>query len=297
MAFLELSPLAQVVVCGLFLLMVYGWMQTGGRIVQWLAANVPNPSVLGFRPFQWLHDVLNGFDNYVQRVFAFWLDATKAGWNGWCHQVASFVANVTESVDFLADETGKALRVLRHSTIPALILGALAPGSQLVTWLVAHVAAIVKAGIHVVEVPPKVLKQTITKVEQLPGQTTKIITRDLPASIAAAIAGTLPRIRRLERDVSGIEKWIKTHTDAIGLGALVGAVAFALTKLGLGSARCSNVQRYNKNLCGMEHGLLDALLADTLLIAGTISIVEFAEGMQGVTSEAVPLIRRFWRAA
>jgi hypothetical protein len=43
--------------------------------------------------------------------------------------------------------------------------------------------------------------------------------------------------------------------------------------------------------------LLDSLLADTTLILGTVSLVEFAQGMRGVTAEAVPLIRRFWRAA
>jgi hypothetical protein len=301
-AFAELSPLGQVVVCGLFLLMVYGWMQTGGKVVQWLAAHIPNVSVglpyLGSTSlFGWLINALNGFDNYVQRVFYFYLDGTKAGWNGWCHQVASFVANVTETADFVATETQRALAVLRHSTIPALILGTLAPGSQLLTWLVAHVAALVKAGIHVVEVPPQILKKTITVVEQLPPKTTKIITRDLPAAIAAAIAGTLPRIRTLEREASGVEKWIRSHAEPLGLGAIVGATAYALGKLGLTSSRCSNVQKYNKRLCGMEQGLLDSLLADTTLILGTVSLVEFARGMQGVTAEAVPLIRRFWRAA
>ncbi len=297
----ELGALGALVWCGFCVLMLYVWMHTGGYVIRWLASHIPNvsvglPLVGSTSLFGWLINALNGFDTAVQNDFYAYLDATKAVWNLWASQVASFVANVTADVDWIANETGKALHVLRRSTIPALILGTLAPGSQLLAWLVAHVAALVKAGIHVVEVPPKVLKQTITRVEQLPGQTTRIITRELPASIAAAIAGTLPRIRGLERDVSGLEKWAKSHTDALGLGVIVGAVGYALSKLGLGSQRCSNVQKYNKNLCGMHPDLLESLLADTLLVLGTVSLVEFAQGMQGLMGEVTPTVRTFWRA-
>jgi hypothetical protein len=46
----------------------------------------------------------------------------------------------------------------------------------------------------------------------------------------------------------------------------------------------------------MDTDLLDSLLADTLLIVGTISLVEFAEGLQAGMGELTPQIRRFWKA-
>jgi hypothetical protein len=47
----------------------------------------------------------------------------------------------------------------------------------------------------------------------------------------------------------------------------------------------------------MNPSLLDALLVDTLLIAGTLSLEEFAREMVGVTSTAVRPITTFWRAS
>src|SRR5437764_1465863 len=58
----------------------------------------------------------------------------------------------------------------------------------------------------------------------------------------------------------------------------------------------TNVYKVGKRACGMNPDLLESLLADTLLIAGTVSLVEFARGMQDVTEEVTPLIRTFWRA-
>lgn len=78
-----------------------------------------------------------------------------------------------------------------------------------------------------------------------------------------------------------------------GAAALVGT---ALATLGLGFLRCPRFAKTGKQVCGMDASLLESLLADTLLIAGTISLVEFAEGMQGITAEVTPLIRTFWRA-
>lgn len=78
-----------------------------------------------------------------------------------------------------------------------------------------------------------------------------------------------------------------------GAAALVGT---ALATLGLGFLRCPRFAKAGKQVCGMDANLLESLLADTLLIAGTISLVEFARGMQAVTADAVEPIRVFWRA-
>ena len=46
----------------------------------------------------------------------------------------------------------------------------------------------------------------------------------------------------------------------------------------------------------MDRSLLDALIADTLLVVGTLSLVEFAKEMETVTEEVGPLVAKFWRA-
>jgi len=78
-----------------------------------------------------------------------------------------------------------------------------------------------------------------------------------------------------------------------GATALVGA---ALARLGLGWLRCPRIAKAGKQLCGVNPNLLDSLLADTLLIAGTVSLVDFAKEMQGFTGEVADASRFFWRA-
>lgn len=119
----------------------------------------------------------------------------------------------------------------------------------------------------------------------------------IAVTIPNSIAGLRKRTRVLEREAERDWNLLKKHERLLGIGALTGVVAVVLSRLGLSWARCTNVSRVGKNVCGMNPSLLESLLADTLLIAGTLSIVEFAEEMQGVTEAAVRPILTFWRAA
>lgn len=131
-------------------------------------------------------------------------------------------------------------------------------------------------------------------------------------------ADVLPQIRALDKEVAGIEgktipalrgqvrahdraignlwEWIKGHTLLAASTAFAGAVAFALARVGAGWTRCNNWNRVGRQVCGMDSGLLESLLADALLVVGTLSLVEFAEEMVGVTEVAVRPIQTFWRA-
>jgi hypothetical protein len=145
-------------------------------------------------------------------------------------------------------------------------------------------------------------------------------------TVASVSTGTLPALRRwtvshvhrlehaiddvIPRDIRGLRARLRAAEDAatatlarlgklerlLGASALAGALAVALGRLGLGWVRCSNVSRVGKSVCGMDTQLLESLLADALIVAGTLSLVEFAEEMQGVTELAVRPVSAFWRA-
>jgi hypothetical protein len=74
-------------------------------------------------------------------------------------------------------------------------------------------------------------------------------------------------------------------------------LTLALGRLGLGWARCSNVGKVGRRVCGMDASLLESVLADSLLILGTLSLVTFAEEMQDVTEVIARPIQTFWRAS
>lgn len=122
-------------------------------------------------------------------------------------------------------------------------------------------------------------------------------------ALEGAIAGGIPRdiaglrwrTRTLERGYERLWKEVKRHEKLLGIGALTGVVAVVLGRLGLGWTRCSNVNKLGRNVCGMNAQLLESLLADTLLIAGTLSLVEFAKEMQSVEAGAVRVVQEFWR--
>ena len=123
--------------------------------------------------------------------------------------------------------------------------------------------------------------------------------RTAEREVGHVIAHDLPRLRAadrtLTRDVTALGKWVRAHTLEAGTLAFAGAVALALGRLGIGWTRCSNVGKLGKNVCGMNPALLESLLADSLLVVGSLSLVEFAHEMVAVTDTAVRPIQGFWR--
>jgi len=125
--------------------------------------------------------------------------------------------------------------------------------------------------------------------------------RTLVGLIAAAIAVAFPgairpwalrhRLGKLERDTTSIWKRLSRLEKLIGA---TGAAALLVKALGLSSIRCvkdGNLGRAARRWCGLDSSLVDSLLADTLAIAGILSVVEFAEALLAVEDEAVAILR------
>lgn len=140
----------------------------------------------------------------------------------------------------------------------------------------------------------RVVTHTTTRVN-----TTVARVQAIPADVLlpGALSGVRGRVRAIEDELASLRKRVgisgRTALEGVGVGAL----AYALGRLGMSWARCSNVGRLGRRACGMDANLLESLLADTLLVVGTLSLVEFAEEMQGVAETAVRPITSFWRAS
>jgi len=89
----------------------------------------------------------------------------------------------------------------------------------------------------------------------------------------------LPEIRSLEGEVNAIpgelkdlRKWVTDHALIAGTGAMVGAVAWALTRLGLDWIKCDSAKSFFKRAgCGFWK-----LLEDALAILATIALAVFS---------------------
>jgi hypothetical protein len=118
-----------------------------------------------------------------------------------------------------------------------------------------------------------------------------------------AIDVTIPRaLGRVERRVKGVETqlskptraWLRRLAAALWAAGLLGLVVRTLARR-FPWLFCRKVRRVGHRLCGLDSDLLDSLLADTLLLAGIISVVEFARAVEGFMGIAEPAIKGFLR--
>jgi hypothetical protein len=94
--------------------------------------------------------------------------------------------------------------------------------------------------------------------------------------------GLTKRLARLEKRMHRAEGWLAVGTLAVVMGQVLGVSARCL--------RSGNVGRTVRRLCGMDVGLLEDLLAGTVLLAGALSVVEFAEELRALEDEAVAVM-------
>lgn len=296
MVLIDLVPLlgafAVFVLC--YALLV-GYRSTLGALLTWLANATPDVSILGHSLFGWLKHGINDVNQYVNNALAAAVVNTEHAWGKVLHANAVLWHDATAAIADLAEATQTALGHLPRAVIQTIIPTWVYPLRTTVHYLTKLLAR--------VETKVASLPRTITNT--VTHETTKVVTKvervtvvkvkAAAVAIPHAVGIPLPRVGALERDVTGVEKWIRAHRDAVTAGALAAAVAATLARLGLSSSRCSRVQKYNKAICGMNDGLLDSLLADALVIGSTISIVELAKECQGFLGDVEAPLRLFVR--
>ena len=103
----------------------------------------------------------------------------------------------------------------------------------------------------------------------------------------AVVPGLLPRVGGIEREVDRIKGRVDRLWKLTGAAALALLIAKVLEKMGASYIRCSRMKKWGKSVCGMDQSLLDSLLADALLVVGTISIVEFAKELLAIENVVV----------
>lgn len=193
--------------------------------------------------------------------------------------MADVFSKPAQQVALMAADLLHTLTLLRTVVVPRMI-------AAHVAWIPRHLIALahrldalaLRAPVHIVHAVTRVVPH-ITRV-----------------TIAKAVAVPWPRIGRVERDAAQLGKRIDRLAHRVAPAALAASIGLVLARTVGGWIKCSRVKKVGRGVCGMDDGLLESLLADTALIVGTVSLVEFARGMQDVTAAVAPEIRAFWRA-
>lgn len=299
---LDLAPLIALAAVFALILILSAYKATVGAVVDWLISNIPHISLTAFGHgiqdvFGFIRGPLEGFQNLVYRTLGALIAAQQAIWNRFVQWNAYAWQEVSGAVAGLAGDTEQALGYLRRHVIGGLIAGALAPLRATVAALQAAVSKLEAAGARVEHIVTHV---TVQKIERVTTHVEKV-TKGASLAAVATVAGTLPRLwHGIDQAEGAAEKALREArrlAARLTEAAAAGLVIAALARIGATWLRCSKVRQAGERVCGMDTDLLDALIADTALILGTVSIVEFAEGMQGVLGEIATPVRRFWRAA
>jgi len=239
-----------------------------------------------FRPFGFAAGALDKLDHAIRNTIGRGITDMQAAWNEALSYTATAIHWVGKEIASLSHDTAQAVEGLAVGQVKPWVNKRLGAALVAIAALKARVLALEKTGVGRLE-----------KVTHVVEHKTIVVEHAIAQPDIGAIPRALPKVGQLEREIADALARGRELLKRFGPAALVGTVAFALSRLGITWARCSNVNKVGKRACGMNPDLLESLLADTLLIAGTLSLVEFAREMIPVTDESVSLIRRFWRAA
>lgn len=299
---LALPSIAVLAIISMVLLLTYAWEATFGQLIEAVIAvlepvSVRIPGIGRYHLFGPLIIFLRGINNLVHRLSATAGQANTIIWNAFTHHMALAWQAIGESIDLVSRETAQALQYLRDHKIQALITATTGPLGLLIYNHRKLIASLTADVAHAVAHPGRLVTHTIDRVKVIEHRTVKIIARTVPAAVAGAIAIPRGAIHGLERDVSALQDWVKAHARQVVVAGSLGLVIAALGKIGLGWARCSKVGKVGRSVCGMNADYLDDILAASLAIFGTISLVEVAREMQGITDEVTSAVRIFTRAA
>lgn len=107
------------------------------------------------------------------------------------------------------------------------------------------------------------------------------VTRTLPREIRHA--RTLAR--EAEDEALRAYKLAKANARVVESAAFAGAVAWALSRIGLGWTRCNNNGALGRAVCGLESNLLQDLLAGMFAAGAVVEFRELVKVAQGVERE------------
>jgi len=280
---LALAGLLAVFAAMLVLSMAASWQVTFGPLLQALAnlfdqvtLKILGRTIVGLG---FLGDAVRSFDASMERSIGAAVGVMGAPLARVFRVVRNVVVYPADELAGLSRDVAETLWQLRRVIVPAMIAAKIA-------WISKHLAALEHQAVHVVK--------TVTHV--VTHETVRIATHTTKVVVSKAVAVPLPRIGRLEREVTDLGKRIRSLANRGAAVVGLGLIAASLARLGLGWPRCSKEGKVGKQVCGMDQDLLDALLADATLIAGTVSLVEFAKEMQAGVGDVSAAVRLFWRA-
>jgi hypothetical protein len=292
--------LGALLACALCLLVLYGYKFTLGALLAGFAGilfNVASAIPLGLGGvFTDAGNAILGLDNTILNVLGTGVNATSYAWHRWAQWTAQSFTAIGEAERYVATETLRGFQTMRRAVIPNLIAAAVGPLGLAIDKAATHTGAVAKIAVALPAKIEKVYVKAAANVYPTKIEVEKIGKAALARAIAVAGGLAIPRLGQLERDLAAAQaklgKIVRTLTPA----GVIGLVAAAVAELGLSASKCSNVQKFNKGLCGMNPKWIEDLLLGAVAIFGSLSLVKLAEDYKLLFGDVATEARHFWRA-
>lgn len=195
----------------------------------------------------------------------------------------------------LIDWLGK--EIARHAGLLALLAQGI-PGASLFADLYAiatHFRKQLNALVHRLEGIGHDVIPRVKVIERGIGEDVLPRIKGLEREVHGTIDRTIPALRAgeraIDREITNLWKWTRAHTLRAGTLAFAGAVAWALTRLGLDWIKCNSAKQvFKKRGCGLWRDLdrLLGLVGEALLVVNICTVIPWLE--EGFSFIAAPLI-------
>jgi hypothetical protein len=284
-AAIGLVDLGVLLALGVLIGLSYAYRYSMGAVVVALAQAIGSLRLPGWlgggRVLGFAADALLKVDNAIRHALGRGVEDMQSAWNECVSYTATAVHWIGKEIASLSHDTAQAVEGLAVGQVKPWVNRRLVAALAAVAALKSRVLALERATVPRVEGITRVVTHRVTVIEHA-----------VAVPDVGALPRVIPRVGRLEREVTDGLARLRDFARRFGPAAALATVAVAVARLGFGWVRCSKVGRVGKRLCGINEGLLDSLLADALLIAGAISIVTLARAALAAEDEIIGYVRR-----
>lgn len=156
-------------------------------------------------------------------------------------------------------------------------------GAALAHWLKAQLAKLHGATTVINTITKVITHPTVGNIGGAIHAGVRPLAHAINDVILPDIAGLRDRAGWAEGQIGRLWKAVKARERGIAAAAVGAVLLTLLRKLHLNWIRCVKVRSVGKTVCGMNPALLESLLAGTVMVAGSISIVDLAKACQTIT--------------
>lgn len=257
--------------------LLHGWNRTIGALFAWLGGlSIHVPFAGTIRPFNFANTINNNVKSYLGQAVA----ATEHAMVYSFHRLVSTVVWTAQSISGLATDVYNAIHGTSTRLIHTVTRVADAKLGAAVRRLTATIGSIEHATIPALRRDVAALAHRVTALAHSAGH---------------AIANPFPRIGQLEREIKSEGKRLTRLEKRIGSGVGIALLTAALGGALVNFLRCPGINRALRGRTCVNESWLSDLLDGGLLIAGTLSFVEFVKLAQALEAEALDAMSTFVR--